>query len=192
MGAGTRRRRLPGKAIPGFLLRRELPPPHFVGGFVPGYLYVQAIRLRVPLAAADDPANSLVHPQEIPDTPADPGTQAGKDNPEKPAEPEKPVTLKPDKPTAKPKKTANPKATAKPKATATPKATARPKKTGGAGKPVQAAANRDGEGRKWEPFSRQYPYRRVRMQPEEGIYAEAAGILIWPVPASPFRKLFDD
>ena len=64
MGAGTRRRRLPGKAIPGFLLRRELPPPHFVGGFVPGHLYVQAIRLRVPLAAADDPANSLVHPQE--------------------------------------------------------------------------------------------------------------------------------
>ena len=145
-----------------------------------------------PLAAADDPANSLVHPQEIPDTPADPGTQAGKDNPEKPAEPEKPVTLKPDKPTAKPKKTAKPKATATPKVTVAPKATDKPKKTGSAGKPVQAAANKNGEGRKWVPFSRQYPYRRVRMQPEEGIYAEAAGILIWPVPASPFRKLFDD
>ena len=38
-------------------------------------------------------------------------------------------------------------------------------------------------------FSKDFPYRRVKMNPEPGIRAEAAGILIWPVPASPlFRQ----
>lgn len=31
-------------------------------------------------------------------------------------------------------------------------------------------------------FSSQYPYRRIRMQPEADIFAPAAGILVWPLP----------
>lgn len=43
-------------------------------------------------------------------------------------------------------------------------------------------------------FSELYPYRRVRMHPEPGIYAPAAGILIWPLPEgtngdSPFAQM---
>ena len=147
---------------------------------------------------ADDQSGSPIQPQEKPDTPSDPEKPAGQEDPEKPAEPEQPVRPKPtasSKPTAKPKKTAAPKPTAGPKATAKPKTTARPKTAGSRGKAGQTAGGngKDAgtEGKKWEPFSKQYPYRRVRMYPEEGIYAKAAGTLIWPVPASPFQKLFD-
>ena len=40
-------------------------------------------------------------------------------------------------------------------------------------------------------FSRDYPYRRIKMKPEENIRAEAAGTLIWPVAASPFQKMLN-
>ena len=41
-------------------------------------------------------------------------------------------------------------------------------------------------------FSYRFPYRRVRLRPAEGIRAEAAGDLIWPVPRSPFQTLWGD
>ena len=156
------------------------------------------VRKGTVMEAADDQSGSPIQPQEKPDTPSDPEKPAGQEDPEKPAEPEQPVRPKPtasSKPTAKPKKTAAPKPTAGPKATAKPKTTARPKTAGSRGKAAQTAGENGQdagtEGRKWEPFSKQYPYRRVRMHPEEGIYAKAAGTLIWPVPASPFQRLFD-
>ena len=40
-----------------------------------------------------------------------------------------------------------------------------------------------------ERFSKRYPWRRVRMTPQPGIQAPAAGVLVWPVPASPFQQL---
>ena len=43
-----------------------------------------------------------------------------------------------------------------------------------------------------EPFSTRYPYRRVRMNPEEGIRAPAAGTLIWPMPKSPFQQMLEE
>ena len=40
-------------------------------------------------------------------------------------------------------------------------------------------------------FSTRYPWRRVRMTPQEGIKAPAAGILVWPAPASPFQQMLN-
>ena len=39
-------------------------------------------------------------------------------------------------------------------------------------------------------FSWKFPYRRKKLNPQPGIRAEAAGILVWPVPASPFQTLW--
>ncbi len=144
-------------------------------------------------------SGSLVHEQVIPDQPGKPETSEASGDPEKPAEPEEPakpdktkVTGKP-KTTQKAKTTAKPKATEKTKATAKPKNTAKPKTAGKAGGKAAAESlqNSGAEGQTREPFSSLYPYRRVRMQPEEGIRAEAAGILIWPVPSSPFQRLLE-
>ena len=45
-------------------------------------------------------------------------------------------------------------------------------------------------GRKMEePFSEQYPYRRVKMNPEKNIRAKAAGVRIWPAVQTPFQKM---
>ncbi|MBP5726863.1 MAG: hypothetical protein J6Y48_07280, partial [Clostridia bacterium] len=43
-----------------------------------------------------------------------------------------------------------------------------------------------------EPFSERYPYRRVRMNPQENIWAPAAGTLIWPMPKSPFQQMLEE
>ena len=40
-----------------------------------------------------------------------------------------------------------------------------------------------------EPFSKQYPYRRVKMTPEKNIRAKAAGVRIWPVVQTPFQQM---
>ena len=37
-----------------------------------------------------------------------------------------------------------------------------------------------------------YPYRRIRLKPAKGIFAEAAGKLLWPSASSPFQSLFGD
>ena len=42
---------------------------------------------------------------------------------------------------------------------------------------------------KQEPFSEKYPYRRVKMTPQKGIRAKAAGILIWPSVQTPFQQM---
>ena len=41
-------------------------------------------------------------------------------------------------------------------------------------------------------FSRRFPYRRVRLKPAKGIWAEAAGDLIWGPAGSPFQAMFGD
>ena len=40
-----------------------------------------------------------------------------------------------------------------------------------------------------ERFSGAYPYRRVKMNSEPGIHAEAAGVLTWPAAASPLQQM---
>ncbi len=40
-----------------------------------------------------------------------------------------------------------------------------------------------------EHFSKDYPFRRVRMNPEPGICAPAAGELIWPKASTPMQKM---
>lgn len=40
-----------------------------------------------------------------------------------------------------------------------------------------------------EHFSENYPFRRVRMNPDPGIRAPAAGILIWPKETTPMQKM---
>ena len=141
-----------------------------------------------PIPATEDTSGSYVHPQTIPGEPAKPDPPA---DPGKPAEPETPVKPKAGttpKPTATPKPTSKPKPTAKAKTETTPKPV---KATGVTAKPAGAKAEKTGI-QKRKPFSHQYPYRRVRMYPEEGIYAEAAGTLIWPAVGSPFRSLFGE
>jgi len=39
---------------------------------------------------------------------------------------------------------------------------------------------------------RTFPYRRIKMKPKQGIRAEAAGILLWPVYGTPFQSLYND
>ena len=40
------------------------------------------------------------------------------------------------------------------------------------------------------PFSEKYPYRRIRLTPEEGIRAEAAGTPVWPAIGDILADLF--
>ena len=51
----------------------------------------------------------------------------------------------------------------------------------------------EGGGGTWNPrrkrFSEKYPFRRVKMNPEPGIRAKAAGTLIWPKATSPLQQL---
>ena len=44
----------------------------------------------------------------------------------------------------------------------------------------QGAGSGAGTGVRRERFSTRFPYRRVRMNPAEGLRAEAAGVLVWP------------
>ena len=122
--------------------------------------------------------------------------------PEPPATPKLTKAPMPE-PTTVPKPTATPKLTEKPtpEPTKVPKVTKPPKKTRapentkkpastGPGKRGRDPAAADGTlGR--ERFSERFPYRRVRMRPEEGIRAEGAGILVWPAAISPFQSMFD-
>lgn len=131
--------------------------------------------------------------------PEETGTQT---KPEEAVQPEKPVQpapqAKPEEP-AQPQKPAQPapgekqQETAKPKTTAQPKKTARPEKTvKPAGEPAGGNTKESGaEKPERERFSKQYPYRRVKMNPEAGIRAEAAGTLLWPAAISPFQSLFN-
>ncbi len=127
--------------------------------------------------------------------PAEPGNIEQHETPAKPEEPvlpEKPVqpavqTRKP----AQPEKREKPEKTVRPKDTAQPKTTARPDKNGkSAGRTSGGNKQVSGE-EKRERFSTQFPYRRVKMQPEAGIRAEGAGVLLWPVAVSPFQSLFN-
>ena len=116
-----------------------------------------------------------------PEKPVQPAPQA---KPEEPAQPQKPAQPVPRE---KPEEPAKPKTTAQPKKTARPEKTVKP-----AGEPAGGNAKESGaEKPERERFSRQYPYRRVKMKPEAGIRAEAAGILLWPVAVSPFQSLFN-
>ena len=40
-----------------------------------------------------------------------------------------------------------------------------------------------------EPFSERYPFRRVKMNPEPGIRADAAGTPVWPKAVSPLQQM---
>ena len=151
-----------------------------------------------PLPAKTSPSGSSGS-TEKPSKPEESGTQA---KPEEAVQPEKPVQpvpqAKPEEPVQpqKPAQTApreKPEEPEKPKTTAQPKKTARPEKTvKPAGEPAGGNAKETGaEKPERERFSRQYPYRRVKMKPEAGIRAEAAGILLWPVAVSPFQSLFN-
>ena len=112
--------------------------------------------------------------------------------PEEPVLPEKPVQLaaQTQRP-AQPENREKPEKTVRPKDTVQPKSTARPdKNVNAAGQP--SGGNQQVSGAvKRERFSTQFPYRRVKMQPEAGIRAEGAGVLLWPVTVSPFQSLFN-
>lgn len=136
--------------------------------------------------APNNPSGTAVQEQTgsqtNPEEPAKPGTPA-QTKPEEPVRPEKPVQ------TAAP---ANTKEPARPTEGKKPKATARPGKTvttnnPAHGKPQDSGGNTAGR----ERFSTLYPYRRVKMHPEPGIRAEAAGILLWPAAVSPFQNMLD-
>ena len=43
-----------------------------------------------------------------------------------------------------------------------------------------------------KPFSKQYPYRKVKMTPQKNIRAKAAGILIWPTVQTPFQQMLQN
>ena len=59
--------------------------------------------------------------------------------------------------------------------------------------PAKTGAGNPESGRKpRERFSRQFPYRRMKMQPAKDIRAEGAGRLIWPPAASPFRHMLGE
>ena len=109
--------------------------------------------------------------------------------PEEPVKPEQPAkTEKPEK-TKKPKE----KATEKPPEVVKTPQPGEPEKTT---KPT-ARPNNGGKKKKadekprWEPFSRDYPFRRIRMKPKKGIRAGAAGTPVWPA-ASPFQGMIGE
>jgi hypothetical protein len=51
------------------------------------------------------------------------------------------------------------------------------------------AGSRDEKQPERERFSKEYPFRRVRMNPEPGIRAPAAGELIWPKETTPMQRM---
>ena len=151
------------------------------------------------LPALEEPAgpSAGTEPRKQPEKTAKPETPARTERPvqtEKPAKPETPARTATPAPTKAPAKqtpktqpetpavvqTKRPSGTRKPDQ---PKTTAKPDGAGG--------KKTEGEKTRRERFSRNYPFRRVRMQPEEGVYAEAAGILVWPAAASPFQSMLD-
>ncbi len=106
-------------------------------------------------------------------------------------------------PVPAPKQTDVPKVPDSSGKTKAPKQTAKPGKTekpGGSKKqdpaaktpPKQDVNHSETGAPQREQFSRLYPYRRVMMQPAEKIRAEGAGILLWPVAASPFQSIFSN
>ena len=73
------------------------------------------------------------------------------------------------------------------------KTTPAPKKQNApAEKKKQPSGKTETAGSRRVRFSKQYPFRRVRMNPIPGIRAEAAGILVWPRPASPFQQMLGE
>ena len=127
--------------------------------------------------------------------------------PEKPAKPEQPMKTEPPVKTEKPVKPEKPKKTEKPEKTKKPKEKATEKlpevvrtpQGGGPEKTAKPTAKPNNGSKKkkadekmrWEPFSRDYPFRRMKMKPKKGIRAEAAGTPVWPA-ASPFQGMIGE
>jgi len=119
-----------------------------------------------------------------PETPVQPADSARQDEPDEPAAPEQPV-IPPQQDTP-----ADPDTPAEPAVT--------PPRVPGENDAVEPAVTaspggqqaRRSRGKKVnEPFSEQYPYRRVKMTPQKDIRAKAAGILIWPTVQTPFQQM---
>ena len=105
----------------------------------------------------------------------------------KPSKATKKPSAKPTvKPTKKPKKQEKTTTVPVAKTTPAPKKQSAPderkKQPSGTGEAVKTGR---------VPFSKKYPFRRVRMNPVPGIQAEAAGVLVWPRPASPLQQILN-
>lgn len=135
-------------------------------------------------------------PEPKPETPPQPASGTGQEGPAKPEEPSNTGTKAAQKKTSSKggKKSVQSAPSVSAPAASAPKQSARASSgsggSGGGGGYVPEAAAEPviPEGR----VSALYPYRRVRLKPAEGIFAEAAGTLLWPSASSPFQSLFGD
>ena len=127
-------------------------------------------------------------------------SESGSGQSGKPSEPtKKPATKPTAKPTKKPATKPTAKPTVKPKkqeklpTAPSAKSTPAPKKQNKpAAKKKQQSGKKGTVGTRRIRFSKKYPFRRVRMNPIPGIRAEAAGILVWPRPASPLQQILNE
>ena len=130
--------------------------------------------------AQQEPENEPAQPE----TPVQPADSSRQDEPAKPVIPEQPVIPPQQDTPADPETPAEAVVTPPPvpgeNDAAEPSVTAAP---GG-------QQSRRSRGKKTdEPFSTQYPYRKVKMTPQKNIRAKAAGILIWPTVQTPFQQM---
>ncbi len=123
-------------------------------------------------------------PETKPEAPAQPAAVSA---PEAETAPEVPAVPDPPKAAAEPVPEANPDPVPEPvPAGAAPAAASDPaprQPSGGSGGTRPSGRT---------PFSEKYPFRRVKMNPEPGIRAEAAGTLLWPKAVSPLQQMAGD
>ena len=148
---------------------------------------------------------------EAPVEPVQPENPEQPETPEQPTEPESPVQpTEPEQPVipAQPETPVQPAEPESPPLPETPAEAELPpvvpeppaEESAPAADPASDPADSSGTGNppRKEPapkerkrFSDLYPYRRVKMNPEPGLRAEAAGILLWPAAGSPLQQMLN-
>ena len=138
-----------------------------------------------PETPAQTETRAETQPEVRPETPAQPAAvsaQEAETPPEAPQVPEAPEPAAEPAPEPEPVPAAVPEPVPAeaPDPAPAPAPAPAPKTSGGSSKPRQAGR---------EPFSERYPFRRVKMNPEPGIRAEAAGTPLRPKSLSPLQQM---
>ena len=138
-----------------------------------------------PAAPAQPETRAETQPEVRPETPAQPAAVSAPDAETPPEAPQVPEAPEPaaepvPEPEPVPAPVPEPVPAEAPDPAPAPAPAPAPKTSGGSSKPRQAGR---------EPFSERYPFRRVKMNPEPGIRAEAAGTPLRPKSLSPLQQM---